>query len=74
MAVSRETASKCLASLKILYVLNDNNNKRTRGKSREWIRGRKQKGYYTNIVKELRVEDKVLLNHIKEDITPHQRG
>ena len=31
----------------------------TRGKTREWVKRREQSGYFNNIVKELKVEDRL---------------
>ena len=56
-----------------------------RGKTRKWIKGREEKGYFNNIVKELRLEDTAsykemlrmnhpsflfILKNIENDITP----
>ena len=38
-------------------VLNDEDRKRGRGKTRQWIRRRDERGYFNNIVKELAIED-----------------
>ena len=32
--------------------------KPTRGKTREWIKGREESGYFNNIEKELRIKDR----------------
>ena len=48
-----------IVSVIILSELVDSDDeKRTRGKKRKWIKRRKQKGYFTNIIQELIVEDR----------------
>jgi len=48
-----------IVSVIILSELVDSDDeKRTRGKTRKWIKRRKQKGYFTNIIQELIVEDR----------------
>ena len=39
-------------------LVDSDDEKRTRGKTRKWIKRRKQKGYFTNIIQELIVEDR----------------
>ena len=68
-------------------VLNDENEKPGRGKTRQWIRRRDEKGYFNNIVKELAIEDTAeykemmrmshadfqrVLSYIEQDITRKQ--
>ena len=68
-------------------VLNHKNKKRGRGKTRQWIRIRDERGYFNNIVKELAIEDTVeykdmmrmshavfqrILSYIEQDITRKQ--
>ena len=63
----------------------DNNN--GRGKTREWLKRRRELGHYTNIVQELQLEDtngfkemmrmdykyfKEILNLVEPDITPQE--
>ena len=38
-------------------VLNHKDKKRGKGKTRQWIRRRDERGYFNNIVKELAIED-----------------
>ena len=38
-------------------LVDSDDEKPTRGKTREWVKRREQSGYFNNIVKELRVED-----------------
>ena len=68
-------------------VLNHENKKRGRGKTRQWIRRRDERGYFNNIVKELAIEDTAaykdmvrmrhadfqrILSYIEQDITRKQ--
>ena len=46
-----------LAVFVALEVLNDEDKKRGRGNTRQWIRRRDERGYFNNIVKELAIED-----------------
>ena len=50
-------------SAAVVLVLNElmdsDDEKPTRGKTREWVKRREQRGYFNNIVKELKVEDKL---------------
>ena len=39
-------------------LMDSDDEKPTRGKTREWIRRRKESGYFTNIIQELIVEDR----------------
>ena len=65
-------------------VLNDEDRKRGRGKTSQWIRRRDERGYFNNIVKELAIEDTAeykdmmrmshadsqgILSYIEQDIT-----
>ena len=45
----------------LVLVLNEliDNEKPTPGKTREWVKRREQSGYFNNIVKELKVEDRL---------------
>ena len=76
-----------LAVFLAFEVLNHENKKRGRGKTRQWIRRRDERGYFNNIVKELAIEDtteykdmvrmsqadfKRILSYIKQDITRKQ--
>ena len=45
-----------LAVFVAFEVLNDENEKPGKGKTRQWIRRRDERGYLTNIVKELAIE------------------
>ena len=40
-------------------MIDSDNEKPERGKTREWIRRRKENGYFNNIIKELKVEDRL---------------
>ena len=77
--------SRALLGVIILESLEEKETKNKRGKTRQWIRRRKEKGFYTNIVEELRVEDtktyeemlrmnydtlKFIPKEIEQDITP----
>ena len=46
-----------LAVFAAFEVLNHENKKRRRGKTRQWIRRRDERGYFNNIVNELAIED-----------------
>ena len=46
-----------LAVFVAFEVLNGEDKKPGRGKTRQWIRWRDEKGYFNNIVKELAIED-----------------
>ena len=46
-----------LAVFVAFEVLNGEDKKPGRGKTRQWIRRRDEKGYFNNIVKELAIED-----------------
>ena len=49
---------KCLAALIHSEVLDDSGDQKARrGKTRQWIRRRNEKGHFENIVKELMIED-----------------
>ena len=45
-----------LAVFVAFEVLNDEDKKRGRGKTRQWIRRRDERGYFNNIMKELAIE------------------
>ena len=47
---------KCISAILILEALEDEPRK-SRGKTRKWIKRRNEKGAYHNLVKELRMED-----------------
>ena len=48
-----------LATVIVLNELMDSDDEKpTRGKTRKWIRRRKERGYFTNIIQELIVEDR----------------
>ena len=40
-------------------LLDSDDEKPTRGSTRDWVKRRREKGYFNNIVKELRLEDRV---------------
>ena len=46
-----------LAVFVAFEVLNHENKKHARGKTRQWIRRRDERGYFNNIVKELAIKD-----------------
>ena len=78
------------ASVALVLVLNKlmdpDDKKPTCGKTREWVKRREQSGYFNNIVKELKVEDRLgfremfqmdvdfefILGTISHLISPHQ--
>ena len=41
-------------------LVDSDDEKPTRGKTREWIKRREQKGYFHNIVLELKIEDRLI--------------
>ena len=76
-----------LAVFVAFKVLNDEDKKSGRGKTRQWIRRRDERGYLNNIVKELAMEDTAeykdmmqmshcdfqrILSYVKQDITRKQ--
>ena len=73
--------------LSIMEVVDDEEPKKYRGKTRQWVKRREERGMFNNIVHELTIEDSVayrkmmrmkhedfliILSHIEKDITPHQ--
>ena len=56
MAESAMVQRKCLAAVILIDILEEDE-KKGRGKTRSWIRRRKEKGYFNNIVRELMIED-----------------
>ena len=46
-----------VAALIVALLVDDERKKKKIGKTRNWIRKRNQKGFHTNIVEELRLED-----------------
>ena len=83
--MTSEAVSRALLGVIILESLEEKETKNKRGKTRQWIQRREEKGFYTNIVEELRVEDtktyeemlrmnyntfKFILKEIEQDITP----
>ena len=53
--MAEKTSAALVLVLNELMDLDDE--KSTRGKTREWVKRREQSGYFKNIVKELKVED-----------------
>ena len=88
MACDRSTVKRCFAAIALLEMLEEEDDiKIKRGKTRHWIKRREEKGYFTNIVRELMIEDttayremmrmnhedfKSILKAIEPDITPRQ--
>ena len=83
--MTSEAVSRALLGVIILESLEEKETKNKRGKTRQWIQRREEKGFYTNIVEELRVEDtktyeemlrmnydtfKFILKEIEQDISP----
>ena len=53
-------ATTDLAALVVLNELMDSDDEKPRrGKTRTWIKRREEKGYFNNIIKELKVEDRL---------------
>ena len=44
--------------LLLCELMDSDDEKPRRGKTREWVKRRREKGYFNNIVKELKVEDR----------------
>ena len=80
-----DVARKTVLAIVLLEVLEEGEETKTRGKTRKWIKRREDKGFYQNIVCELRMEDTGLqgnvengppvlyvyiLSAIEKDITP----
>ena len=82
-------AEKTSAALVLVLneLMDSDDEKPTRGKTREWVKRREQSGYFNNIVKELKVEDglgfremfqmdvgdfEFILGKISHLISPHQ--
>ena len=89
--ISIEEKRKCALALLIVQVIDDDDDngdeKRTRGKTRKWIKLREEKGFFSNIVQELTLEDVAgyrdmlrmsresfmyILQNIEKDISPGQ--
>ena len=83
--MTSEAVSRALLGVNIIESLEEKETKNKRGKTRQWIQRREEKGFYTNIVEELRVEDtktyeemlrmnydtfKFILKKTEQDITP----
>ena len=83
--MTSEAVSRALLGVNILESLEEKETKNKRGKTRQWIQRREEKGFYTNIVEELQVEDtktyeemlrmnydtfKFILKKTEQDITP----
>ena len=48
------------ATLVLLNELVDSDDEKpTRGRTRDWVKRRKEKGYFNNIIKELKIEDRI---------------
>ena len=71
-------ATTDLAALVVLNELMDSDDEKPRrGKTRTWIKRREEKGYFNNIIKELKVEDRLgiremfvlcpILSHYREN-------
>ena len=91
MTMARENVYIKVRSLLPVFVafeaFNNEDKKRGRGKTRQWITRRNERGYFNNIVKELAIEDtaqyedmmrmshavfKRMLSYIEQDITRKQ--
>ena len=62
-----------LAVFVAFEVFNHENKKRGRGKARQWIRRRDERGYFNNIVKELAIEDTAEYKHDANESCRFQR-
>ena len=88
MNYARARKRKAVAALTILNILEEGEERGwKRGKTREWIKRREEKGYFNNIIQELSIEDTAafkemmrmfheeflhILRSIEKDITPNQ--
>ena len=88
MNYARARKRKAVAALVILNILEEGEERGwKRGKTREWIKGREEKGYFNNIIQEFSIEDTAtfkemmrmsheeflhILRSIEKDITPNQ--
>ena len=88
MNYARARKRKAVAALAILNILEEGEERGwKRGKTREWIKRREEKGYFNNIIRELSIEDTAafkemmrmsheeflhILRSIEKDITPNQ--
>ena len=87
MEYGRALKRRAVAALIILEIAEDDERVIKKGKTRKWIRRRKEKGYFDNIVRELSIEDTAAykemmrMSHeeflyiqrsIEKDITPNQ--
>ena len=87
MEYGRAWKRRAVAALIILEIAEDDKRVIKKGKTRKWIRRRKEKGYFDNIVRELSIEDMAaykemmrmsheeflyILRSIEKDITPNQ--
>ena len=83
--MTSEAVSRTLLGVIILESLEEKETKNKIGKTRQWIQRKDEKGFYTNIVEELWVQDtktyvemlrtnydtfKFILKEIEQDITP----
>ena len=57
MEYGRARKRRAVAALIILEIAEDDERVIKKGKTRKWIRRRKEKGYFDNIVRELSIED-----------------
>ena len=58
MASDRQTVKRRLAAIALLEMLEEEDDRVTkRGKTRHWIKRREEKGYFTNIVRELMIDE-----------------
>ena len=88
MNYARAQKRKAVAALAILNILEEGEERGwERGKTREWIKRREEKGYFNNIIRELSIEDTAafkemmrmshedflhILRSTEKDITPNQ--
>ena len=59
MAAEDRAAAACIV---IALLMEENDERRTRGPDRDWIKRRREKGAFQNIVKELAAEDSPFLH------------
>ena len=52
-----DTTDKAIATV-LLFELDSDDEKSKKGKTHDWVKRRRRNGYFTNIVKELKIEDR----------------
>ena len=58
--MNRQRACECLAILTIGEVISEEKKRQHQGRTRAWIKRREEKGYFSNVVRDLKTENTVL--------------